>query len=193
MEALKEGTVIKVQGITGDVTVIKVNDDGLTAEGSTEVNGVFSQVSFNITDIIPAENNLFPVLVAPEVAVQEVNRWLDYKRVKPTKRMVNAEYIQELVQGICYGDVTINANNHIIHKLNFPILDKTGGILFDKLEYVPNLTAQKVNECVSAVGNSQISMTIAYGAALSGKAVSIIGLLDTTDLAILASVGVFFT
>lgn len=193
MEALKEGVVIKVQGITGDVTVIKVNDDGLTAEGSTEVNGAFSQVSFNISDIIPAENNLFPVLVAPELAVQEVNRWLDYKRVKPTKRMVNAEYIQELVQGICYGDVTINANNHIIHKLNFPILDKGGAILFDKLEYVPNLTAQKVNECVSAAGNSQISMTIAYGAALSGKAVAIIGLLDTTDLAILASVGVFFT
>jgi hypothetical protein len=130
--------------------------------------------------------------ISAELAGQEVSGWLDFKSVKPTKRVTHGQYINTLVEGVMYGDLVINKDFSITHKLNAPIgLD--GSI--KELTYKPRLTAAQMNTCLKSVvyGDSDVASTIAVGAGLSDENSGIIANMFTEDLTTLAAVAVFFT
>lgn len=131
---------------------------------------------------------MFDILIDAETAEKDITAWMDNNRVKPPKRLALAANIAVLTEAIMYGDVIVNADCSITHKLNFPILDNAGEVAVKQLEYKPRLTLSEVQSALS----SQDSLTLAYGVALTGKPAAIIGKLDSSDARILSSIGVFF-
>lgn len=137
---------------------------------------------------------LMPILIDAATAGIEVGKWLDYKRVKPTKRAAYSQYINELIQAVMYGDLVLQNDFSFVHKLNHPILnEKTEDILFDTLTYAPRLSAQKLSEALQGVDVSdEVANSIAFGYALSGKAIGLVGRMDTVDLRVLSAIAIFF-
>jgi hypothetical protein len=142
------------------------------------------------------EEQLLPgAVVAASVAAEDVKKWLDHKRVKPIKREIQIYYINQLVQAVMYGDLVLNEDFTFTHKLNVPVVNgKDGSSIFDKLTYASRLTVQDVSNVLEGMNTrNEISNSIAYGAALTGKATGLIGRLDTSDLEVMTAVGIFFT
>ncbi len=135
--------------------------------------------------------------VSVQVAGEEVNKWLDFKRVKPSQRAVYARKISTLIEAVMYGNLVIKPDFSLVHNLNFPLeilnADKSVASTIDTLEYKARLTAKDISECMNGNIDNEMDNTIAYGAALSGEATGLMAKLDTSDIAILSSVGVFFT
>ena len=147
-----------------------------------------------VTELEPVEKkNLFPTKIAPALAGTEIEKWLDFKRVKPVKRQAFAAHIGVLIQAVSYGDIEITKDFKITHNLNVPILDADNNPVYSKMEYAARINAQALNEALGDAGNdSEIANTIAYGSALSNLPVAIIRKLDTSDLSIISALSVFF-
>jgi len=138
---------------------------------------------------------VFPVVISEAAAVAEVTAYLDAKRVKPLMRSARMGNIGILVQAVMYGEITINHETWVItHKLNFPINDQSGNIYKKELEYKFRVSLGEISEIMRNVSDStEMGNTKAYGAALTGLPAAVIEKLDTSDSAILASIGVFFS
>lgn len=176
-----------------DMTVRAVIDDKvvcdyITDDGLQEWTG-----SIDDLEEIP-EQELFPTKIAPTLAGAEVKKWLDFKRVKPIRRQINAGAIGTLIQALAYGEIEITKDFRIVHNLNVPLLATDGKVMYDKMDYAARVNAQALSEALRDAGNdSEISNTIAYGSALTNLPVAIIRTLDTSDLSVIAALSVFFS
>ena len=130
------------------------------------------------------KTELFKVVIAKEVAVDGINGWLDYKSIDPSIRTDHKQAVDKLVSAVMYGNLTIGDGGKLTHVLKFPI-GEDGAI--KSFDYKGRLTVDEVEACLGAGGSTKI-----YGAALTGKASGFFGKLDTSDLAILNAVVVFF-
>lgn len=127
-----------------------------------------------------------------ETAGVEVGKWLDYKRVKPEIRQMYAHYISQLVLGVCYGDLEINADFTIKHNLNFPITNKDGIVWKDSFIYKPRLTVAEIVS--SRINDSQGMETIIKIASVATNEMEgTINKIDSIDLGILQAIVIFFT
>jgi hypothetical protein len=126
--------------------------------------------------------------VSPEVAQQEIEAWLDAKRISSRKREEDGykQAIETLVDGVVAGILTIREDRTIEHALLFPL----DGFA-DKLEYKSRITVEAVNSRMKGVkdGSGRIMATIA---ALTDKATAVISKLDTEDFGIAQAVAIFF-
>lgn len=124
------------------------------------------------------------------LAQQEINKWLDYKKLRPAQRQRYIGNIAVLVDAVEYGVLTMDPGTFkFTQLLNFPVKDNNGTLIFDILVYKPRLTMKEVQDCVT----SDLSQAIAYGMALTGKAEGHLGQMDSTDAFTLSSIAVFFT
>lgn len=127
--------------------------------------------------------------VTREVAEQDVNAWLDNKRVRDTQREANKTSVESLIEAVMYGDISIDTKTFTItHTLQC----KVEG-LFDSLNYKPRITVgdrQKVSSAMKA--NDVESIILCTVAAISDKSASHIQRMDTEDYKIAQAVAVFF-
>lgn len=131
--------------------------------------------------------------IAKEVAVQEVNDWMDFKKIKDNKRAESAQQIEELVTAIENGIITIDENKNIIHTLEFPITNNAGEQTVTKLTYKPRLNVKQLNDKLKVVKGTDVDARImAYATALTSEMAAIIGNLDTEDYRITSSIVMFF-
>jgi hypothetical protein len=132
-------------------------------------------------------------VVSYEQARDEVNGWLDYKKVKEKKREAYKDAIDTLVDGVKDGTLSIAEDMKITHALAFPVEDSTGKIVFDKLEYKARLSVGEIGERTKGVKAADTDGRImAHVSALTGKAIGLLNKMDTEDNSIAQSIAVFF-
>lgn len=125
--------------------------------------------------------------IAKEVAEKEVNAWLDYKKIKPKQRTASAPMIEELVEAVMEGIISIDEKNVIKHKLSYPVDG-----LYSELTYKPRLTVGESLQSSVSIGSAFDSMILSTISALTGKGTIELQKMDTEDYKISKSIAVFF-
>jgi len=127
--------------------------------------------------------------VSKEVAIEEVNKWLDYKKVSLKRREAAKDYIESLAQGIEDGVLSLDDKTfELTQKLNFTLGENTNELVFK-----PRLTVGTIQRRLSAVKSGDgDSRVLAYVCALTGIATALASNLDTEDYAIASTIAYFF-
>lgn len=128
--------------------------------------------------------------VSKEIAIADVARWLDHKRVRQTKREEYKQHIESLVLAVQDGLLTVEENCTITQHLLWPIGENEN---IKELSFKPRLSQEQLNPYISKLSSGSADERLrAYICALTGQAVGIIGKLDTEDNTISQSIAVFF-
>lgn len=128
--------------------------------------------------------------IAKEIADAEVQKWLDFKKVKESKRELIIEILDSLSEAIQDGFLVLNEDMTLTHTLKFPI---KGEVVTEKLTYQPRVTVQSVNLHMKGIkGNDTDSKLLATIAALTRSPKALIENLDTEDYSIAQQIGIFF-
>lgn len=130
-------------------------------------------------------------VIAREVALADIERWLNYKRVNDRKREEYKDNIDTLVDAVCDGDLVVAEDCTLVHTLRFPI--ETGESKTTTLEYKPRLKMSTVHAHLQGVkatdGDGRLA---AYIAALTSKPKAVVLALETDDYSISQSIAFFF-
>ena len=129
--------------------------------------------------------------VSLDVARQEMDKWLDYKKVKAKKRESFSEHIDTIVEGIVDGSLSLDDKTMVFtHTLSFPV-GKDGNIT--ELTYRPRLMVQEINAGMKGVkANDVDGRIVRYIAVLTEKPSAIISNLDTEDNSVAQAFVQFF-
>ncbi len=130
--------------------------------------------------------------VTREVAEQDVNRWLDYRRVREKKRKDNESGIDELIELVEEGVLSIDEDCSITFNLGQPLKNESGSIALSELVFKPRLKQHEVTAHLKGAGTDVDARVLAYIAAATGKAKGILGKLDVSDYNIAQSIALFF-
>ncbi len=128
--------------------------------------------------------------VSREVAEADVQRWLEAKRIRQTKRESLKEYIESLVLEVMDGFITIDENCNLTQKLRFPIgLHEN----VKELNFETRLKVLDVNPFLQKVAQGDNDgRVLAYILAATKQPLGFIQALDTEDLGVSQSIAVFF-
>lgn len=136
----------------------------------------------------PASGEKMPLVQAQ----QEINDWLDSKKVPMYKRDELEKEILALVKALQYGMLTLE-NRVFRHKLLFPLKSESEQVVLDELRYEPRLRGEAIDLALKGVKPDDTAGFIkAHIVALTGKSKGQIGLLDTEDRNIARAIAVFF-
>ena len=125
-----------------------------------------------------------------ELAILEVESWLNFKQIGDRKREANKASVDTIIDAIMEGTLSLKEDKTFVHTLKF---DTGGEIPVKVLEYSPRLKVSVVKTCLQGVAASDADGRIcAYVAALTSKATGIINALDTEDYSLAQSIAVFF-
>ena len=129
--------------------------------------------------------------VALDVAIEEVNKWLDYKRVNDKKRESYKENIETLVDAVADGYLRLNQEDHkFILELKFPT---DGESPVKSLEFKPRIKVSQVHQHLQGVKSTDADgRLLAYVAALTSQPSGIIKGLDTEDYNVALAIAIFF-
>jgi hypothetical protein len=125
-----------------------------------------------------------------ELAEQTVDKWLDYKRVKPAKRESYKASIENITDAIEEGSLIFNEETHELeYTLDIPI----GESKIQVLKFRPRLTVGEINKRLKGVSPKEAdARVVAYVSALTGQNSGVIELLDTNDYDVCQAISVFF-
>jgi hypothetical protein len=133
--------------------------------------------------------------VDQETALKDFERWLEIKRIRDQKRQENAKSKHEdvIISSIIEGDISIDENGYITHRLIFPINDSQGANLLEELRYIPRIPQKLLNIKLKGVdatdGDKRI---IAYASALTQQNMGLIEQMDTEDQRIMQAIVMYF-
>lgn len=128
--------------------------------------------------------------VSREVAEQEINSWLEAKRISEKSREEKKDQIESLIDSIVEGDLQLQEDNSFVHVLKFPI---KGEVEIKQLEYSARIKVATIQAHLQTVKNTDtFGMITAYVAALTEKPKNIIKELDTEDYRIAQAIAIFF-
>lgn len=128
--------------------------------------------------------------VSFEIASQDVNRWLDFKKISPKKREEKQDSIDSLVEAVQEGILRIDDDCNIIQKLSFPIGEE---LKINELKFKPRITQGDLMSYTNNVKATDADGRInAYIAALSGQPKEAVKKMDTEDYKISQSIAFFF-
>lgn len=128
--------------------------------------------------------------VSVEVARQEVNKWLDHKRVSVKRREELKENIDRLVDNISEGLLVLNEKFELVQELLFPVGE--GGAI-KKLTYKPRLKQGEISKKIAGAKSSDVGSYVrAYASALTDQPSAIIAELDSEDYNLANQITVFF-
>ncbi|MBX9450024.1 MAG: phage tail assembly protein [Taibaiella sp.] len=132
-------------------------------------------------------------VVSLEVAQQEVNKWLDSKKIKEKARETHSESIESLVSSVADSTLILNDDNSFCHKLNFQVLSESGEPILSELVYKNRLTVGEVNMANKGVAHNDVDGRIlTYMSVLTNTPKGKLMKLDTQDYAVARSIVVFF-
>lgn len=124
-------------------------------------------------------------------AMEEVEQWLDSKRVREKKRDLYAENIEELAEAISAGDLRTDDQGRFVQKLAFPIGE--GEKQFTELTYKTRVPVGKFHVHLKGVKADDVDGRImAYVAGLTDAGKGIISQMDGVDYEISKAIAVFF-
>ena len=128
-----------------------------------------------------------------KTAEAEVDKWLDYKKVKDKKRENNKEQIELIVDAVCDGTLVLDDKFVFTHKLLFPLGSSENEGKIKELKYRPRLMVREINAKMKGVkANDPDGRIVSYIAALSDQPSGIISSLDTEDNSLAQQIVSFF-
>lgn len=131
--------------------------------------------------------------VSKDVAVEEIDRWLDSKKFSDKKRESLKDSVDTLIDAIVDGTLCLDENNMLIQTLKFPIQTTDGKVAYDKFEYKPRLKMEAIHLHMQGVKSSDADGRVcAYVAALTSKPKDVVKKMDTEDYSVAQSIAVFF-
>lgn len=133
-------------------------------------------------------------MIPKEQAEVEVKGWLDFKKVKESKRVENKKVIEELIAGVADGSFVIDSETKVIkYKLGFPVKNDKGVETVIELEFQPRINSAKVQDAIKGVNSDDTFGFIdGYLQALTGLPKNILRTLDTEDKNMIKNIAVFF-
>jgi len=126
--------------------------------------------------------------VSMDVAVSEVNKWLDYKKIKTARREALRPFVDILVDTVKEGQLVLNDNNGWDYKLNFPI-DSINQISFKAR--INDAQLEQYKRGVKDADAFERSNTIML-LGLTGQPLGVLRALDTTDKSVADAIAIFF-
>lgn len=129
--------------------------------------------------------------IPKEVAEAEIDKWLDYKKVRPSKRDDKKANIQTLVWAVMDGDLVLGEDFALTQKLLYPISNE---ISIAEIKYKARLDTKTISSYIngSLKQGDFLAMFLPYMCALTGQPKAIIQALDTEDYEIAQSIAIFF-
>lgn len=125
-----------------------------------------------------------------ETAQQDVERWLDFKKIGSAKRQSMKDSIENLVDGIRDGILAINEKCEIQQTLKFPLGEDES---VKTLTFKPRLSIKEVKPYLKEIKGSDVDGRLsAYVAALTSTSKDIIEKMDSEDSGVSNSIAVFF-
>lgn len=121
-------------------------------------------------------------------ATEEINKWLDSKRIRESRREAREQQIQDLISAVQEGIITYNPDTHELnHNLVFP----QDGV--EMVTYKHRVSPKDVERYLKGVAaNDADGRLRAWICALTNQPVNIIRNMDTEDYTISTSVALFF-
>ncbi len=125
-----------------------------------------------------------------EKATEEIDGWLDRKKIFPSVREESRDAIEVLVEAISLGYLSLNDKGEFKQELLFPLKEEQA---VDHLDFKSRLNDRMLEPYLKGVkmGNGDARI-IAYLACLTGQAKGIIKALDTADRKITNAIVIFF-
>ena len=126
--------------------------------------------------------------VSKEIAVADVNRWLDLKKVSSKKREDLDSDIKSIIGFVEEGVLSIDENCIITHKLKFPFGNDK---LIETLSYKVRVSADDLTDGQKGV-TTGADLIAANIATLTGKVKATIKKLDSEDYSVCKAIVAFF-
>lgn len=124
-------------------------------------------------------------MISKEVAQADVERWLDFKKVRASKREKLSSQIDKLVEYVEDGIASIDENCVITQELTHPLEQVS------KLTFKPRITVGELALYTKSAGTIEEQMACIVQA-LTSQAKGVINNLDSEDLAFGNIVALFF-
>ena len=122
------------------------------------------------------------------VAEQEVQQWLDYKKVRQRKREANKDTIESMID--CFED-GILVLDHETHEIRQII--QTENFAKKEIIFKPRLKVGEIHNKLKNVGPSEIDKRVLmYISALTGELPGLLKDLETEDYGIASNIVTFF-
>lgn len=127
--------------------------------------------------------------ITKEIATEEVNGWLDYKRVRPSKRQEKEDHVQGMIECVEDGIFVINEDFTITFNVLWP--EEIGNI--KTLTFKPRISDREIDNYYKRLDKkSTTSFILARKAALTGINTTILMNMDTEDSTIADHITAFF-
>lgn len=125
-----------------------------------------------------------------ELAIKEVNDWLDYKNVRPKRREGLKEHSEAIAEAIADGVLSIDKDKNIVHKLIIPFGEEHK---VQELKYKPRINdSMKIPHMKGVANNDASGMLHATIATLTGEPRAVVAKMDMEDMDIARNIAVFF-
>ena len=129
-------------------------------------------------------------------AREEVESWLDYKKIRDSQREENQDNIEALVEWISEGVLSYDQSSGVFtHRLQFPLKNdgEGGGNFLEELTYKPRIRVKDTKPHMKGVKSSDADgRVMAYLSAITNQNRSILENLDYSDYSIATNIVVFF-
>lgn len=149
-----------------------------------------------------AEIKLENPKVPQEMAMEELQKWLDYKKTKVKLVKSDSDDVKddeavkantEIVEAIMAGDLIIDEDMNMRYKLTFPVKSEEGTSALSELKLKPRLTAYEVQKATKGINKEEpFALFIGYIHVLSGEIKGLINKIDSTDFALLQKIVGYF-
>lgn len=132
-------------------------------------------------------------MVTKEVAIADINAWLDAKKVSAKKREAQADYIELLVSEVEEGRLSFDSEtNELVYDLKWP-LENDGQTVVETLKFKYRINSNHLSPYLQKVKPSDADGRLrAYICALTSSNSGYINKLDTEDLTVAQAIAVFF-
>ena len=130
--------------------------------------------------------------VTKEVAIKDIEKWLDKVGVAESEREENKTFIEKITNAIEDGRVFIE-DDFLKQILKFPIKDKDGNPVTKDLKYKTSLSLEEVHPKLQLVKATDAhGSMLAYVSALTGVSSGMLKKMNSQDYKISQAIAVFF-
>lgn len=132
--------------------------------------------------------------VERKTAKLEIKAWLDFKNISERKRKENDEIIENLVNAVEDGVISIDPESfEITQQLFVPIENDAGEVTMESLTYIARAKVYEIHNGLKGIkGGDAHGMVLGYASAITKQPKEVIKNLDTSDFSIAQSIAIFF-
>ncbi len=131
--------------------------------------------------------------ISLDQAQQEVQSWLDYKKITDREREKMQEFEDVLIDNIVDGHLSLDEKYNFHYNMKFPVMDEDGNEALSELTFKPRLDVLSKDKALRGVkSDDSEGRQIAYVSALTDKAKGLLKKMDTEDNKVCTAIIMYF-